>query len=93
MNKAQKRYRKQKLLRQKEVKQERVLRQEQLLSNFEPDSNYYQEKHIGDKWYVKLYNPILDRWIVAIYTEASFERYNNYNQARRDFEYNINKDD
>ena len=57
-------------------KQKKLLRQQELLKNFEGD--FYQEKKINDKWYVKMWNGGTKRWQVAIYSEDSFKRYKSY---------------
>lgn len=54
----------------------RLVRQEELLKNFEGD--FYQEKKIGYKWYVKMYNRGTDRWQVAVYSEESFAKYKEF---------------
>ena len=38
----------------------------------------YEEKHIGDKWYVKSFNGTTGKWQVAEYSEESFQRYKGY---------------
>jgi hypothetical protein len=50
--------------------------QQEKLSYFMGD--FYQEKKVGDNWYVKFWSGMC--WSVAIYTEESFRRYKNYNK-------------
>lgn len=42
----------------------------------------YEEKHIGDKWYVKHFNGITGKWQVAVYSEDSFRRYKTYSKPK-----------
>ena len=66
---------------------------EDKLKLFEQTYDHYEEKRIGDKWYIKSFNGGTKFWQVAVYSLASYERYKQYGQNRQDFEYKINKDD
>lgn len=57
--------------------------QSSLLTIFEGD--YYQEKQVGDKWLVKMWNGTTNKWQVAIYSELSFRRYKNWNPFGKEF--------
>ena len=52
----------------------------ELLKNFEGD--FYQEKKIGDKWYVKMWNGATKKWQVAVYGENSFRNYKKFTEAQ-----------
>lgn len=71
-------------------KENKRRRQEELLKNFEGD--YYQEKKIGDKWFVKQYNRNTERWQVAIYSEESFSRYKEYIENKKRLSYLLSKE-
>ncbi len=64
-------------------KQKRLARQMELLKNFEGD--FYQEKKVGDEWYVKSWNGGTKRWQVSIYSQESFDRYSAFKRAKRRF--------
>ena len=49
-------------------------------SYFPPNSNFYQEKHIGNEWFIKHWDGRLKEWTVAKYSEDSFQRYKNYSK-------------
>ena len=66
------------------------LKQQELLKHFDGDS--YQEKFVNNKWLVKWFNRGLDRWIVSEYSDASFQRRNEYKANKERFEYLINKE-
>lgn len=60
-------------------KNKRLERQLTLLKEFAHQvGDYYEEKQVGDKWYVKLYNGNSDKWQVAIYSAQSFRGYKTY---------------
>lgn len=61
-------------------KNKRRERQEELLKGFfsHQVGDYYEEKMVGDKWYVKNYNGGTGLWQVAIYSADSFRRYKTY---------------
>lgn len=61
-------------------KLERQRRQEELLKNFEGD--FYQEKRIGDEWYVKSYNGGTGRWQVSIYSLESYRKYKSFQENK-----------
>lgn len=61
-------------------KREREERQRLLLSQFQGD--FYQEKKIGQEWYVKMFNGGTKKWQVAVFTEASFKRYKMYEKPQ-----------
>ena len=61
----------------------RLARQQELLKNFEGD--FYQEKQVGDEWYIKQWNGGTQRWQVAIYSKQSYANYKSY-QDERDYE-------
>ena|ERR1035437_121077 len=61
-------------------KQKRLERQNELLKNFEGD--FYQEKKVGDEWYIKSYNGGTKRWQVSIYSEISYNNYKSFQDGR-----------
>ncbi len=61
-------------------KLEKLARQEKLLALFEGD--FYQEKKVGDEWYIKSYNGGTCRWQVSIYSEVSYRNYKSFNAER-----------
>ena len=71
-------------------KEQRRKRQEELLKNFEGD--FYQEKKVRNQWLVKQYNRNTERWQVAIYSEESFRKYNEYNQNKQRLSYLMAKE-
>ena len=64
----------------KKGKLKRLNRQIELLKNFEGD--FYQEKKVGENWYIKSFNGSTERWQVSIYSEQSFGKYKAYTQAK-----------
>ena len=42
--------------------------------------DFYEEKQVGDKWYVKMYNGGTDKWQVAVFSNESFRRYKTFQQ-------------
>ncbi len=58
----------------------RRARQETLLQEYFSHQvrDFYEEKQVGDKWYVKQYNGNQDKWQVAIYSNESFRKYKQY---------------
>lgn len=60
-----------------EAKKKRLReRQIELLKMFEGD--FYQEKQVGDEWYIKSWNAGTQRWQVASYPESSYRRYKSF---------------
>lgn len=68
----------------KNGKAKRLARQVELLKNFEGD--FYQEKKVGDGWYVKSFNGGTKRWQVSIYSQESFNKYSAFKKVKRDEE-------
>jgi hypothetical protein len=60
----------------KRAKLERQRRQQELLKLFVGD--WYQEKQVGDKWYVKMWNGGTNKWQVGEFTAASFKKYKQF---------------
>ena len=56
-------------------------RQVELLKGFEGD--FYQEKKVGDKWLIKMFNGKTKRWQVAQYSISSYEKYKGYTEETR----------
>ena len=63
----------------KASKLQRQLRQNQLLKLF--DGDFYQEKYIKGKYYIKQFNGNTKNWQVAEYTPSSFMKYKAYNES------------
>ena len=63
-------------------KLKRLERQNELLKNFEGD--FYQEKKVGNEWYVKSWNGGTKRWQVSIFQESKFKNYKAYSEARKE---------
>lgn len=74
----------------KKKKLERRKRQEELLKNF--DGDFYQEKKIGNEWFVKHYNGNTDRWQVAVYSQDSFQRYKIFSENKERLTYLMEKE-
>ena len=57
--------------------QKRRLRQDELLKTHFSHQirDFYEEKQVGDKWYVKQYNGNADVWQVAVFSNESYRRY------------------
>ena len=68
------------LVKIKKGRQKRRLRQEQLLKEYfsHQVNDFYEEKKVGDKWYVKMYNGGNDNWQVAIFSSQSFRNYKGF---------------
>lgn len=77
--------------RKERKKEQRRQKQQELLKHFEGD--FYQEKKIGDKWFVKLFNGNTGNWQVAIYSEDSFKRYKEFQSNKEHLNVLIDKDD
>ncbi len=45
--------------------------------------DYYEEKKVGNDWYVKNYNGGTDQWQVSVYSPESFRKYKQFNEARK----------
>ena len=58
--------------------QKRLERQLGLLQEFSQEQDHYEEKKIGDNWYIKSWNGGTKRWQVAIYSPDSYRRYKSY---------------
>ena len=58
----------------------RQQRQLELLKHFEGD--FYQEKKVGDNWYIKMWNGGNQKWQVAVFTQKSFRNYKSYKNFR-----------
>lgn len=73
----------------------RQKRQEGLLHEFDGQEggDHYEEKKIGNEWFIKSWNGGTGRWQVAVYPEQSYRRYKSYNDNKTEFDYKINKDD
>lgn len=65
-------------------KQKRLDRQIELLKNFEGD--FYQEKHIGEEWYIKSWNGGTERWQVSIFSDYSYQKYKRYGAFKKENE-------
>ena len=60
-------------------KAKRLARQEELLKVFSHQvGDFYEEKKVGDKWYIKMHNGNTDTWQVAIFTNQSFRSYKTF---------------
>lgn len=65
-------------------KQKRLERQLELLKMFEGD--FYQEKQVGNEWYIKSFNGGTGRWQVSIYSGVAYRRYKSFDRAKQDGE-------
>lgn len=65
-------------------KQKRNQRQLELLKNF--DGDFYQEKKIGDEWYIKMWNGGTKRWQVAVYSNLSYKKYKAFDTMKEESE-------
>lgn len=68
----------------KTSKLKRLARQEELLKNFTGD--FYQEKKIGNEWYVKSFNGSTGRWQVSVFSEKSFRGYKSFSESKNNHE-------
>jgi hypothetical protein len=59
-------------------KQIRLERQLELLKNFNQENDHYEEKMVGDSFYVKNFNGCNSRWQVCIYTKDAFIKYKRF---------------
>lgn len=75
----------------KTSKNKRHQLQQELLSLFEGD--FYQEKKVGDKWYIKMFNGNTGNWQVAQYSEKSYKAYKSFSQSKERLDYLLEKDD
>ncbi len=58
-------------------------RREQRLALFsDQKEDHYEEKKIGDEWFVKSYNGGTKFWQVAVYSEQSFRNYKSFQEDR-----------
>lgn len=55
--------------------------QNELLKNFEGD--FYQEKKVGEEWYVKMFNGGTKKWQVAVFSQKSFNAYKAFKGATK----------
>lgn len=75
-------------------KQNRINRQNGLLQEFShQEKDYYEERKIGNEWYIKSWNGGTHRWQVSIYSEQSYSRYKSYGENKREFDYKLNKEE
>lgn len=62
----------------------RRLRQEGLLHEFDHQVvDHYEERKVGNDWYVKSWNGGTNLWQVAIYSESSFRRYKSFQEKKQ----------
>lgn len=55
------------------------------------EQDHYEERKIGDEWYIKRWNGGSKEWQVAVYSEKSYRAYKTYTDRNKDFEYAISK--
>ena len=58
--------------------------QEERLKSFIQDEDQYEERQVGNEWWVKNFNGGTGLWQVAIYSNESFKRYKQYTQQYAD---------
>jgi hypothetical protein len=63
-------------------KLKREERQKELLSYFTED--HYQEKKVGDEWYIKMWNGGTNKWQVAVFSDKSYKKYKSYQTMREE---------
>lgn len=56
--------------------------QNELLKMFPQATDHYEEKKVGEEWYIKSYNGGTGRWQVSIYSEISYRRYKAFQKKR-----------
>lgn len=71
-------------------RESRRLRQLELLKNFTDD--FYQEKQVDGKWLVKHQDGVTGNWVVAEYSQESFQRYKEYADNGQRFKYLLEKE-
>lgn len=65
----------------KRKQQKRLERQRELLKEFAHQvGDFYEEKQVGEQWYVKMYNRGTDRWQVAIYSNEAYRKYKTFQE-------------
>lgn len=52
--------------------------QTELLKNFIQDQDHYEEKKVGNEWYIKSFNGGTGRWQVSVFSEMSYKKYKNF---------------
>jgi len=62
-------------------KQERAERQLELLKHFQQEEDHYEEKKVGEDWYVKMYNGGTNKWQVAVFSGTAYRRYKSFERA------------
>jgi len=66
------------------TKKEKLERQIELLKKFNQEEDYYEEKKIDNKWYIKSFNGGTKRWQVSIFEEDKFKKYKGYNKVQEE---------
>lgn len=66
-------------------KKQRIERQIELLKEFVQDKDHYEEKKVGNSWYVKMWNGSggagrRGKWQVAVYSDESFKKYKDFSK-------------
>jgi hypothetical protein len=65
-------------------KLKRLARQIELLSNFIQEEDHYEEKKIGDDWYIKSFNGATCKWQVSIFSNQSYKNYKTFGDAKKE---------
>ncbi len=60
----------------------RKLKQDELLKMF--DGDFYQEKEVGDKVYVKKWDGNTSKWNVNTFSKESFRKYKHYEEREKE---------
>jgi len=67
-------------------KLKRLERQIELLKNFIQEEDHYEEKKIGNEWYIKMWNGGTKKWQVAVFSEMAYKNYKKFSSARKEEE-------
>lgn len=73
-------------------KKKKQIQQDRLKEFEHQTEDHYEERKIGDKWFIKMWNGGTNKWQVAIYSEESYSRYKRFREDEVEFLYQINKD-
>lgn len=54
------------------------IKQEEKLARFVQDYDHYEERQVGEEFWVKQYNGNSDKWQIAVYSRESFRNYKKF---------------
>ncbi len=68
------------------------IQQDRLKEFSHQEQDHYEERKVGNEWYIKSWNGGTNRWQVSVYSEQSYRRYKSYGEQKREFDYKMNKE-